>query len=137
MNTPVYYGYDKREIRGMRWVPIRASSAEGRGPLVVGLSHTDQDFLLRDPSEPQMRNDSSSSCFFPEQPIPLVTDTGCFSFPSSSAVKPPPAMQETLGGEDPLEQKRATHSSILAWEIPWTVEPGRLQSMGLQRVGHD
>ena len=43
----------------------------------------------------------------------------------------------SLGQEDPLETKMATHSNILAWEIPWTEEPGRLQSMGLQRVGHD
>ena len=52
-----------------------------------------------------------------------------------------PAMWETwarsLGGEDPLEKEIATHSSILAWRIPWTEEPGGLQSMGLQRVGHD
>ena len=52
-----------------------------------------------------------------------------------------PAMQETwiqsLGQEDPLEKGMATHSSILAWEIPWTEEPGGLQSMGSQRVGHD
>ena len=52
-----------------------------------------------------------------------------------------PAMQETwvrsLGQEDPLEKKMATHSSILAWKIPWTEEPGRLESMGSQRVGHD
>ena len=50
-------------------------------------------------------------------------------------------MQETwiqsLGGEDPLEKEMATHSSILAWEIPWTEEPGGLQFMRLQRVGHD
>ena len=50
-------------------------------------------------------------------------------------------MQETLvrslGQEDPLEEEMATHSSILAREIPWTEEPGRLQSMGLQRVLHD
>ena len=56
-------------------------------------------------------------------------------------VKHLPAMQETwvqsLGWEDPLEKEMATHSSPLAWEIPWTEEPGRLQSMGLQRVGHD
>ena len=56
-------------------------------------------------------------------------------------VKNPPEMQETqvqtLGQEDPLEKGRATHSSILAWRIPWTEEPGRLQSMGSQRVGHD
>ena len=52
-----------------------------------------------------------------------------------------PAMQETwvqsLGWEDPLEKEMATHSSILAWRIPWTEDPGRLQSMGSQRVGHD
>ena len=51
-----------------------------------------------------------------------------------------PAMQETqvrsLGQEDPLEKEMATHSSILAWKIPWTEEPGGLQSMGSQRVGH-
>ena len=43
----------------------------------------------------------------------------------------------TLGQEDPLEEGMATHSSILAWRIPWTEEPGGLQSMGSQRVGHD
>ena len=56
-------------------------------------------------------------------------------------VKCLPAMQETwvqfLGQEDPLEKKMTTHSSTLAWKIPWTEEPGRLESMGLQRVGHD
>ena len=50
-------------------------------------------------------------------------------------------MQETwvrsLNQEDPLEEEMATHSSILAWEISWTEEPGRLQSMGSQRVRHD
>ena len=53
-------------------------------------------------------------------------------------VKNLPAMQETwvesLGLEDPLEEEMATHSSILAWKIPWTEAPGGLQSMGLQRV---
>ena len=43
----------------------------------------------------------------------------------------------SLGWEDLLEKEMAPHSSILAWKIPWTEEPGRLQSMGLQRVGHD
>ena len=56
-------------------------------------------------------------------------------------VKNLPAMQETrvqsLGWEDPLEKGQATHSSIHAWRIPWTEEPGGLQSMGSQRVGHD
>ena len=56
-------------------------------------------------------------------------------------VKHLPAMPETqvhsLGQEDPLEKEMATHSSILAWEIPWMEEPGKLQSMGSQRLEHD
>ena len=52
-----------------------------------------------------------------------------------------PAVQKTrvqsLGGEDPQEKEMATHPSILAWKIPWTEEPDGLQSMGLQRVGHE
>ena len=59
-------------------------------------------------------------------------------------VKNPPAMQEvqetwvqSLDWEDPLEEGMATHSSILTWRIPWTEEPGGLQSIGLQRVGQD
>ena len=56
-------------------------------------------------------------------------------------VKNPPAMLETqvqsLGWGDPLEKEMATHSSILAWKIAWTEEPGGLWSMGSQRVGHD
>ena len=56
-------------------------------------------------------------------------------------VKSLPAMQEPwarhLGQKDPLEKEMATHSSILAWEIPWPEEPGGLQSKGLQRAGHD
>ena len=59
----------------------------------------------------------------------------------AQTVKRPPAMQETrvrsLGQEDPLEKKMAIHSSTIAWKIPWTEEPGRLQSMGSQRVRHD
>ena len=56
-------------------------------------------------------------------------------------VKCMPTMWETwvrsLGQEDPLEKEIATHSSTLAWKIPWTEEPGRPQSMGSKRVGHD
>ena len=59
----------------------------------------------------------------------------------AQTVKRLSAMQETrvrsLGWKDPLEKEMAAHSSILAWEIPWTAEPGRLLSMGSQRVGHD
>ena len=62
-------------------------------------------------------------------------------FPSGSAVKNLPAMQETwvlsLGWEDTLEEEEATHSRMLAWEIPQTEEPGVLQSMGSQRVRCD
>ena len=71
-----------------------------------------------------------------------MEDTGSlravFAFPSR--LKCLPAMRETgvqsLGWEDPLEKEMATHSSILAWKIPWMEEPGRLQSTGSQRVGH-
>ena len=63
------------------------------------------------------------------------------AFPVVLVVKTPPALQETwvqsLGWEDPLGKGMATHCSILAWGIPWTEEPGRLQSMGLLRVRHD
>ena len=56
-------------------------------------------------------------------------------------VKNPPAMQETWiqspGWEDPVGKGMATHSNILAWRTPWTEEPGELQFIGLQRVGHD
>ena len=56
-------------------------------------------------------------------------------------VKNPPARQETqvqsLGWKDPLDKEMATHSSILAWRVPWTEEPGRLQSTGSQRGRHD
>ena len=59
----------------------------------------------------------------------------------AQSVKRLPTMQETqvqsLGWEDLLKKEMATYSSILAWKIPWTEEPGRLQSMGSQRVGHD
>ena len=59
----------------------------------------------------------------------------------AQTVKNPPSMLETQiqspGQEDPLEKGMATHSSMLAWSIPWTEEPGELQSMGLQRAGHD
>ena len=59
----------------------------------------------------------------------------------AQSVKNLPAVQETwfqpLSWEDPLEKEMATHASILTWEMPWTEEPGGLQSMGSQRVGHD
>ena len=64
-----------------------------------------------------------------------------WGFPVTQMVKNLPAMQETwvqsLGQKDPLDKGMATHSSNVAWRIPWTEEPGGLQSMGRQRVGHD
>ena len=63
-----------------------------------------------------------------------------WALPVAQMVENFPAMQETqvqsLGWEDPLEKEMATHSSILAWRIPWTEKPGGLQSMELQRVRH-
>ena len=70
-----------------------------------------------------------------------VINTFFWAFLAAQTVKNLSAMQEmqiqSLHQEDPLEKGMATHSSILAWRIPWTEEPGRLQSMGLQRVRHD
>ena len=75
---------------------------------------------------------------------PLGTWTCSFIYLSSlvaQRLKRLPGMRETrvpsLGREDPLEKEMAAYSSILAWRIPWREEPGRLQSMGSQRVGHD
>ena len=68
----------------------------------------------------------------------LVSGRG---FSVGLVIKNPPVMQEmqvqSLSWEDPLEKEMATHASIPAWDIPWTEEPGRLQCMGSQRVGHD
>ena len=63
-------------------------------------------------------------------------------FPGDAVVKNPPtkagdARAGSLGQEDPLEEGMATHSNIFAWRIPWSEEPGRLQSLQTQRVGHD
>ena len=73
----------------------------------------------------------SNAVYFTSPWQPLVAQT----------VKNQPAMQETwvrsLGWEDPLEESMATHSSVLAWRIPWTEEPEGLQSIGSQRVEHD
>ena len=76
--------------------------------------------------------------------IPLCICTASLGFPDGSAVKNPPALQEpqemqvqSLGHKDPLEEDMTTHSSVLAWRIPLTEEPGGLQSIGFQRVGLD
>ena len=80
-----------------------------------------------------------------QQKMPMLFHLSSLSEHGASlvtwTVKRLPAMRETqvqsLGQEDPLEKEMATHSSTLAWRIPWTKEPGGLQSMGLQRFGHD
>ena len=73
--------------------------------------------------------------------LPFLLQNLSYSFLLAQTVKNLLAMQETwvraLGQEDPLEKGMDTHSSILAWRIPWTEEPGGLQSMGSQRVGHN
>ena len=63
--------------------------------------------------------------------------TRYMGFFGDAVVKNLPANAEDMGGEDPLEKEMPTHSSILAWEISWTEEPGGLQSMGSQRVRHN
>ena len=71
----------------------------------------------------------------------LLSTTSPLGFPGGSDGKVLPAVRETrvqsLGWEDPLEKEMATHSSTLAWKIPWTEEPGGLKPMGSQRVRHD
>ena len=83
--------------------------------------------------------------FWSHLALPCINKTltlaACRLLQVAQMVKNLPARQETrvqsLGWEDPLEEEMATHSSSLAWRIPWTEEPGVLQSMGSQRVGHD
>ena len=76
-----------------------------------------------------------------QRPAPVGKPKCLITGTVAQRVKNLPVIQETqvqtLGGEDPLEKRKATHSSILAWRIPWIEEPGGLQSMGSQRVGHN
>ena len=71
----------------------------------------------------------------------MIPDTDKEGLPGAQTEKNLPAVWEiqvqSLGWEDPLEKSMAIYSSILAWRIPWTEEPGELQSMGLQRLGHN
>ena len=95
-----------------------------------------------------MKN-ATCSLFFPKLTLILIFEKQVVflckqlhsNVKSGTSVKNLPAVQEMwvqpLGQEDPLEKEMATHSSILACGIPWTEEPGELQSMGLQRVRHD
>ena len=94
----------------------------------------------------QSREDSAESCGSScKRRLHANPFAGSLGYSQASLVaqmvKNPPAVQETwvrsLSLEDSLEKGVATHSSILAWRIPWTVDPGGLQSTGSQRVGHD
>ena len=91
----------------------------------------EDNFSMDTGMEGRFRDDSSGCMCCAPYWVSLVAQT----------LNNPPAVQETwvqsLGQEDPLEKEMATRSSILAWEIPWMEEPGRLQSMGLQRIRHD
>ena len=82
-----------------------------------------------------------SSCIEYSNSVTLVMCLPIIDFPVAQMVKHLPTMWEnrvrSLGSEDPLEKEMTTRSSILAWKIPWMEEPGRLQSMGSQRVAHD
>ena len=69
--------------------------------------------------------------------VPVNRLPGGSAVKSSALQKPQEIQVQSLAQEDPLEKEMATHSGILAWEVPWTEEPGRLQSMESQRVGHN
>ena len=98
------------------------------------LGQTVIDFILYS-VQCYLLKDSGQICFTVE------LGESCRASLVAQTVKHLPTTGETqvqsLGQEDPLEKKMATHSSVLAWKIPWTEEPGRLQSMGSQRIGHD
>ena len=121
------------------WSSLRLASIESVIPsshLILG-----HPLLLLPPIPPSIRVFSNESTLCMSQNIfhTLLWEVGCSLV--VQMVKSLPAMRETqvqtLGQKDPLEKKMATHSSIPAWKIPWMQEPGRLQSMGSQRVGHD
>ena len=86
--------------------------------------------------------EKQSKAAFGQGPVSPSTDMyNCWASLVAQTVKPLPAIWETwvqfLSREDPLEKEMTIHSSTLAWKIPWTEEPDRLQSMGSQRVRHD
>ena len=113
------------------------------GAFLFSLSDLPRANLGRD-AESREEHSRTSSTAFGQDPGSTSRDTNNNrAFLVAQRVKNPPAKQETRvqvpspGQEDPLEKGMPTYSSILAWRIPWTEEPGRLQSRGLQRVGHN
>ena len=110
------------KTRGLQWIALSFTQSEPIVPTVVYLKWSAWNWM--------------------QQVNP--THINLLGFPGGSVVKNSPAMQEmqetwvwSLGREDPLEEEMATYSSILARKIPWTEEPGRLQSMESQRIRHD
>ena len=127
-------------------VPLTICSLERHSLILLYLS------MLQKYSSKQ--NHISTSCagefsFFTSSPALtvcrfFVDDHSDLGFPGGSSGKEPACLcrkfetlVRSLGQEDPMEKEMATYSSTLAWRIPWTEEPGRLQSIGLHRVGHD
>ena len=106
------------------------------GSFSLSMSRIDKFDLLTCPVPPRPVSPSSrphmGSC---QTSFPCTTTK--YRFPGGSKVKASVCLQCRRPGFDPLEKKMATHSSILAWRIPWMEEPGGLQSMGSQRVGHN
>ena len=108
------------------------SKCSSQGP---ASSHQEQILLSRNEDDKEFPTKAQSVLRYTS--MHDITANSEWGFPAGPAIKNPTAMQQTkvqsLSQEDPLEEERATHSSILAWEIPRTVEPGGLQFMGLPK----
>ena len=155
LTRPSFLGAGSCCLRDGGWVRLRVlallncrpseySSALviGRMKLGCGVSTQRREGKIRQTGH--RRSETWAKCFQEKLPWNKTSHTGSghrlmrgLGFPCGSVVKNLPAMQETrvgfLGQEDPLEEEMATHSNILAWRIPWTEEPGGLQSMGSQK----
>ena len=131
MPPPIFFTHLFRKQNWDTWQSLFC--AEGRGSVHCGhhcglRSHTPWAQISASRHRSWLSLQEPCSLFLPQ-------------FPVAQRLKHLPSMQETrdwsLGQVDPLEKEMVTHSSNLAWRIPWTEKPGRLQSMGSQRVGHD
>ena len=130
-------------VGGLGLIPCQGNRSHMQQPKIL-LVTTKADDPARhsiDPAQPNKHVNKQSSPLRAQLPSLCSVARGSWGFPGGSDGKHLPAMRETgvrfLGREDPLEKEMAIHSSTLAWKIPWTEEPDRLQSIGLQRVGHD
>ena len=128
--------------------PSECSSALVIGRMKLGCGGSTQRREGKIRQTGHRRSKTWAKCFQEKRPWNKISHIGSghwltkgLSFPGGSVVKNLSAMQETrvgfLGQKDSLEEEMATCSSILAWRIPWTEEPGGLQSIRSQRVGHD